>query len=249
MDESYYHLHAEHEESYWWFVAKNRIILAMIDRYGPLASRSRHACDIGCGAGGLLSRLAHRFDAVGVDCSPVALEYCAKRGLTAVAGDLPDRVPLEPGTLDAVVASEVIEHVTDDRAAVETLAGLLAPGGVLVCTVPAHAWLWSNHDELNHHCRRYHKQGFAALFDGLPLERLVLGYYQTALFPLMVAGRLSERLGLARPRSDVPRLPGMVNHAFRAAFEQEKHALGRVPLPIGGSLISVHRRPGGHHRH
>jgi SAM-dependent methyltransferase len=247
MDESYYRLHAELEESYWWFVAKNRIILEMIRRYGPAPAPGQRACDIGCGAGGLLARLAERFDAVGVDMSPLALAYCAKRGLRAVEGSLPDALALESEAFDVVVASEVLEHVDDDRAAAATLARLLRPGGILVCTVPAHQWLWSRHDDLNHHRRRYTTWTFARLWEGLPLKRIVLSYAQTALFPLMVAARLGERLGASRGHEavrdePVKRLPGPINGLFRAAFEAEKHLLGHVPLPIGGSVFSVHAR-------
>lgn len=240
MDASYYRLHAELEETYWWFVAKNRIIMRMIGRYGPRAGR---ACDVGCGAGGLLKLLSARFEAVGVDLSPLALAYCAKRGLKAVEGGLPDRLPLEDRAFDVVVASEVVEHVKEDRASVERLCALLRPGGVLVCTAPAHPWLWSRHDELNHHQRRYTRAGFAGLFGGLPLERIVLGYYQSALFPLMVGSRLAEKVRGGRGGGDGVRpLPRVVNGAFRVLFEAEGALIGRVPLPIGGSLISVHRR-------
>ena len=243
MDESYYRLHADLERSYWWFVAKNRIIMEMIRRYGPRAEPGRRACDIGCGSGGLLELLSARFDAVGVDMSPLALEYCAARGLKAVVGSLPGSIPLEPASFDVVVASEVIEHVEDDGAAAGALAALVRPGGVLVCTVPAHQWLWSRHDELNHHQRRYSKRLFGRLWEGLPLERVLLGYDQAWLFPLMVAARVAER-GRRAPRDGPPvrPLPGPVNGTLRRIFESEKHLLGRVPLPIGGSLISVHRR-------
>lgn len=240
MDESYYRLHAEQEATHWWFLAKNRIIMRLIARYGPASGR---ACDVGCGAGGLLLLLRERFDAVGVDMSPLALEYCSKRGLPAVEGGLPDTIPLEDGSFDVVVATEVIEHVAADRASVQRLARLLRPGGILVCTVPAHQWLWSRHDDLNHHQRRYTRKTFAPLFEGLPLERIVLGYYQTALFPLMVAFRLAENLrGKTDDAAGVRPMPAFINTTFRALFQSEGALIGRIPFPTGGSMISVHRR-------
>lgn len=254
MDDALFHLHADREETYWWWVAKNRIILSLIDRYAPkrLETDPRlRALDIGCGAGAVLERLSRIFDAVGVDSSPIARQYCSKRGLTALPGALPHDLPFqsEPGggPFDCIVLSEVIEHVPQDRESIAACSQLLRPGGIMVCTVPAHMWLWSSHDDFNHHQRRYSLAGFSSLFSGLPLERLVQSPYQCASMPLLLAARLSERVGRAfgRPAPAEPTvrpLPVPLNAALRAAFEIEKFWLPHARLPWGSSIITVHRR-------
>ncbi len=260
MDEALYRLHAEREETYWWWVGKNRIILSLVDRFAPpppLTSdiahpTSRRALDIGCGAGGVLAKLGTRFDALGIDMSPIAREYCAKRALTALDGSLPNALPdsITPNSFDVIIMSEVIEHVAEDRASVETVARLLRPGGILICTVPAHMWLWSSHDDFNFHQRRYTRAQFGSLFENLPgvsLERLVLSYYQAASLPLVVAGRVVEKTktklsGKPPPEPEVKPLPGPLNWALTKAFEVEKSLLPHTRLPWGTSVISVHRR-------
>ena len=57
---------------------------------------------------------------------------------SAVNGDAL-RLPFADGTFDRVIASEVMEHLPDDRAAAAELARVLRPGGTLAVTVPA--WL------------------------------------------------------------------------------------------------------------
>jgi len=255
VDEALYRLHAEREGTYWWWVAKNRIILSLIERYfwrgraggtGPF-----RALDVGCGAGGVLARLARRFDAVGVDMSPIAREYCARRGLIALDGALPDAMPLGHPAFregfDVIVASEVIEHIREDRASVAALVRLLKPGGVIVCTVPAHMWLWSSHDDFNHHRRRYTRSQFGALFDGLPVRTHVLSCCQMCSMPLVAAGRAVEKIrtritGKPPPEPEVTPLPGPVNWALTKAFESEKFWLPHAGLPWGTSVISVHGR-------
>lgn len=262
MDEALYRLHAEREETYWWWVAKNRIILSLIERYaaersakpaGQLPTNDGtetqpRAIDIGCGAGGVLARLSERYDAVGVDMSPIAREYCAKRGLKALDGALPHDLPFkEADTFNLVVVSEVLEHVEQDAESVREIVRITKPGGLIVSTVPAHAWLWSAHDDFNHHCRRYTRRQFGALFAGLPVEQLVLSYYQLASMPLVVAARTVERArkavtGKSPTEADVKPLPGPVNGLLTAAFEVEKHVLPRSRLPTGTSVIAVHRK-------
>lgn len=263
MDEALYRLHAEREETYWWWVAKNRIILSLIARYATAAKRTHstspdsrpRALDIGCGAGGVLARLSrppHSFDALGIDMSPIAREYCGKRGLIAVDGSLPNALPPEitPDSYDVIVMSEVIEHVPEDRASVHAVARLLKPGGLLVCTVPAHMWLWSSHDDFNFHQRRYTRAQFGDLFRNIPgveLEQLVLSYYQAASLPLVVAARLVEKLrtkftGKPPTEPEVKPLPAPINFVLTKAFQVEQHLLPHTRLPWGTSVVTVHRR-------
>lgn len=258
MDDALYRLHAEREETYWWFVAKNRIIVSLVDRYLPPESfapgtRPR-AFDIGCGCGGLLKLLAPRFEVIGLDMSPIARDYCAKRGFTALDGSLPDHLPLsaEHGdAFDLIVMSEVLEHVEQDRAAVEAVVKLLKPGGLLVCTVPAHQWMWSSHDVYNHHFRRYSRAGFARLFHGLPLSRLALSYANAAMFAPMAAVRVAMRIfkgdrpaNAAHAGPEIRPLPALINRPLTAIFAAERLIIPHVSLPVGSSVVAAFRRNG-----
>lgn len=270
MDDALYRLHAEREETYWWWVAKNRIILAMVEKYRKRANESQNgsanspdsrplALDIGCGAGALLTGLAsprYGYHVTGIDMSPIAREYCKKRGFDVLDGALPGQLPAEitsrspsnggPG-YDLIILSEVIEHVPEDRASVAACVQLLKPGGLVVCTVPAHMWLWSSHDDFNFHQRRYTRAEFGALFQGLPVKQLVLSYYQLASMPLVVAARAAEKLktrlsGKSPAEPTVEPLPGPINWMLTKAFEVEKHVLPRVRVPTGTSVIAAYRR-------
>ncbi len=108
--------------------------------------------DIGCGAG------RHSLEAVRRGAGVVALDLShddlqrAAQGVAeyghvdvpapgdflAVRGDA-RRIPFAGATFDRVIASEVLEHIPDDGAAIAELARVLKPGGVLAVTVPR--WL------------------------------------------------------------------------------------------------------------
>jgi 2-polyprenyl-3-methyl-5-hydroxy-6-metoxy-1,4-benzoquinol methylase len=251
VDERLHQLHAELEDTYWWFVAKNRILASLITRFAPQRSTRPRLLDIGCGAGGLMRLLAPRFEVIGVDSSPLARAAAHKSGLKVRDGTLPDRLPFPETSddrFDVVVMSEVLEHVEADRASVEAAVSLLAPSGLLVCTAPAHPWMWSEHDVLNHHVRRYTRRAFAALFDGLPLSQLVLSPANTVMFPPIALVRLvrgrGPKPGGSNPAgaTDLHPLPKPVNALLTAVFAAERYGLPHFRLPFGSSLISVHRR-------
>lgn len=199
--------------------------------------------DLGCGTGALLRDCAHAFDVAGMDTHEAAIQMCARDGLDVRFGTLPDAVPFEPASADVVVLSDVLEHVEQDHASAKAAAALLRPGGLMVCTVPAHPWMWTARDALHHHKRRYTRAAYGLLFEDAGLEPVLLSWYNTALFPLMAAVRLAKRaLPAGRAKPDVTPLPSLINAPLRELFAAEARWLTRAPLPFGASLISMHRR-------
>ena len=73
----------ELEDRYWWFLGKRELVRMLVGQYGPEATR--RIVDVGCGTGGVSAALfADAPGWVGMDFSPIALELCRERGLTAI---------------------------------------------------------------------------------------------------------------------------------------------------------------------
>lgn len=95
--------------------------------------------DVGCGLGEMVGSLADAFPRAmitGVDLSPLAIERCRHtrpRQQWAVADVTVDELP---DRFDAVVCSEVLEHLDQPTSAVAALARAAREGGVVVITVP-----------------------------------------------------------------------------------------------------------------
>jgi SAM-dependent methyltransferase len=220
--------------------------------------------DAGCGTGQMLQHLGRFGHAVGVDTAPEALRFAATRTVGPLVRASILDLPFADGSFDCVLSLDVIEHVAADGELLAHLAGVLKPGGHLVLTVPAFPALWSAHDEVNWHKRRYRAPQLRALLTahGLEIERLT--YCNTALFAPVFAIRrlknLRNRLrgrrwraangsaphppaGLPEPESDLSYLPKPVNEALFRLLRAENRLLATRDLPFGVSLLAIARKP------
>jgi len=239
MDPAYAAVHAEEDRAHWWFLGRRAVILAEMARRLP-AGGARLA-ELGCGSGGMLEALGRFGTAVGVETDPALRERARERGLDVRAGALPDAIPLELGRWDAVCLFDVLEHVDDEAGALAACRRLLVPGGRLFVTVPAYAWLWSRHDELLGHRRRYTARTLrqVAARAGFAVERLT--YFNTLLAPPIMAVRL-VRAALRRPGHDLARPAPRLNRALAACFAAEARLLGWMSPPFGISILLAARR-------
>lgn len=238
MERIVYDRMAELDEAHWWYLARRDILADFIAREIPLPADAR-ILEIGCGTGHNLTMLGRFGDADGIEIDPAARALAAKR-LGKAIGDAP--LPELPGVPDSVydlvAVLDVIEHVEEDRAALRTIARKLKPGGRILITVPAFQWMWSAHDTVNHHHRRYSKPALRkAIADaGLKLHRI--SYFNSLLFPLAVAARIAGKV-TGKEDSDDALPPRPINALFRSLFALERHALGRLPFPPGLSIVAI----------
>lgn len=238
MDRIIYDQMAVLDQRHWWYRARRDVIAALIRRCAPPPEGAR-LLEIGCGTGHNLSMLSGFgvVDAIEVDEASRTIAE-ERLGRAVSSAPLPELRGIVEHQYDFVAAFDVIEHIPDDVAALAAIARLLKSDGKFVMTVPAHQWMWSAHDVVNHHQRRYSKRGLKALIDRSPLKLEKLGYFNSLLFPLAVADRVVSRLR-ANKNADLSLPPRPINAALERAFAAERHLIGRVPLPPGLSLFAV----------
>jgi SAM-dependent methyltransferase len=137
-----------------------------------------------------------------------------------------------------VAILDVLEHVEEDREALISISKRLKPGGRILITVPAHPWMWSAHDEVNHHKRRYTRKSLAAVIAAAGLKLEMMSWFNSLLFPLAAAARGIGRL-TGKSDSDDTMPPAFVNKVLEGLFGIERYALGRLPFPPGVSLVAI----------
>jgi hypothetical protein len=98
--------------------------------------------------------------------------------------------------------------------------------------------MWSAHDVVNHHHRRYSKGSLVKAIRAAGLKERKLGYFNSLLFPLAAAARVAGRL-TGRDDSDDSPPAGPVNALFERIFRVERHLVGRVPMPVGVSILTL----------
>jgi SAM-dependent methyltransferase len=229
------------EDEHWWYRGRRRIVAAAVERALAAAGAPERPriLDAGCGGGAELAQLASLGDATGVEPSGLSRERALARGAADVLDARIGTLPFDDDEFDLVVCLDVIEHIEDDVIALADLLRVVRPGGGLVVTVPAHPRLWSRHDELNHHCRRYTRSSLSAAcgVSGWRVRRLT--HFNTFLLPLAaIARRFSRGDGL-----DVP--AGPLNTTFEATLRFENRLIrAGLDLPFGLSLLAELRKPG-----
>ncbi len=240
MEGELYSRFFEVEERHWWFVARQMIVEDFIRRRLGVP-QGADVLDVGCGTGAILKMLSQHYNAFGTDTSGLAIDFCRKRGLANAFCCTLDSFPHKNLRFDLITALDVIEHIDDDLGVVRKASEILKPGGALLVTVPAYQFLWSAHDELNHHKRRYVRSGLRRVLEEGGLKVEVISYYNTFLFPIALANRLTEKLLMLQ--SDELALPSpILNDILLRIFALERIPLRTLSFPFGLSLIAIGRK-------
>ncbi|GHE60246.1 MAG: class I SAM-dependent methyltransferase [Bacteroidota bacterium] len=244
MQKAYEEKYHDIETDHFWFKARREFILKLFKE----TDRNSSILDIGCSSGILLKELAlngfnpdHLY---GLDISPEAISNCKSNGLKnafVMDGHSPDF----DQQFDIIVASDNLEHLKDDKLALKNWFNTLKPGGRLYVFVPAYMFLWSQHDEVNMHYRRYTKKELSRKLSeaGFRIERT--SYWNVTLFfPLYLKRKLNNltKSKAENIHGDIERIP-TGNGLLLALLSLENKLLKSFNAPFGVSTFCVAYKP------
>lgn len=230
------------EDRHWWYRGRRTVLERVIA--GLALPAGARILDAGCGSGRNMVELARHGSVTGVELSRPSVELARARESGEVIEGSVLELPFESDSFELVVSLDVIEHLEDDLGALRELHRVVAPGGALLVTVPAYPWLWSGHDEINHHYRRYTRRSLQSVARAAGWEQARTTYFNSLLLPVAIVLRLLERLSPRTTESSldlwVP--PAPLNWLLERPLALEAAVIGRGGrIPAGLSLLTLFR--------
>lgn len=243
MLEETYAAEAAIEETHWWFVGRRRLFARELHNAG--VRRDARILDVGTSTGTNLRMLRNlQYSAVeGLDLSDEAIRWCSAKGLGPVRrGSICD-MPFENERFDVVLATDIIEHVDDDKRALAEVVRVLAPGGMALITVPAFPTLWGLQDEVSLHRRRYRMAGLKALVGASGLSIVNAYHFNYLLFVPIWGVRQIMRVARLRPRSEGQVRGPVLDQVLSAIFTVDVLTARHLHPPFGVSILMLAFKP------
>lgn len=224
------------EKTYWWHVAKRRLIHAAMKKVE--FSSSDKIFDAGCGTGAMLEELGEKSPfCFGADVSSRAIDFCQKKGLKNVKKiNFEKRLPYPNGYFKIITCLDVLEHVSLDEQLLREFYRILAPGGRLYLTVPAYDFFWTYWDKILGHKRRYRRSFLIKLLasSGFGVKRA--SYFYSFLVPVVLIFRLVKSVTHNR-QSDFVQIHPILNNILLGLCQLERRVLFCLPIPLGLSIF------------
>jgi SAM-dependent methyltransferase len=243
VHESEFQTMLDESRRHWWYRGRRRIVGDTVAGL-QLPSPAR-ILDAGCGSGAMLDELARFGEVWGVEPNPRGVAAAQRAGHRAVLRARVEELPFESGSFDLVTCLDVVEHTLDDRAALAELHRVTRPGGRLLVTVPAYPALWSHHDVVNGHHRRYVRSTLvdaAATAGWRPLRHTHFNTFFLA--PAALVRLTLRKQGERQRRSELALTPRSLDPLLELPLKAEAAFLRRgFRLPAGLSLLALFERP------
>lgn len=246
MDKKYEETYHQIEEWNWWFVSRRKIILKLLKG----TEKKSTILDIGCAGGALLKDLKNEGykNICGADFSAEAVTKCAQRNIKAYQMDA-HNLTFNPNSFDILIASDCLEHLQFDETALKNWFDILKPNGKMLVFVPAYMFLWSEHDAVNHHYRRYTKTELKNKLEEAGFKVLRSGYWNFMLFFPTAIFRVLQQVknkfipAKTSPKNQLDNFNSVTNKLLIRWLSLENTVFRKATFPFGVSVFAEITKP------
>jgi len=242
MLSDYEKLYHQIEKKHWWNCSRRDFIYKLI--HANKTDKGIKILDIGCSTGVLIEGLNKLTSAeiFGIDVSDNAINACREGGLINTRVMNGEKLDFENSTFDVVIASDSLEHIKDDQKALKEWYRVLKNQGKLIIFVPAFMALWSEHDNLSNHFRRYHRNELRLMLKKTGFKINRLSFWNNILFIPIFTIRFIFGLIKTETKMEYNQLQlsnSFINRILMRLLIIENKILMKTNLPVGVSLFAI----------
>lgn len=248
MQESYNTEYQSLKSDYWWVDGRKGLIESLLKKTN--LPKNSKILDVGCGSGHSSSISKEYGGYFGLDVSPKNLKM-NELAKYKIVGDA-NNIPITACNFDLVLCLDILEHLNDDVGSIKESLRVLKEGGYLIITIPAFQFIWSSHDIINRHKRRYNRESLSSITEGNSISLEFFSYWNFFLFVPAVILKIIKRTkdgDRNKLASDFKKVPSAINILFSKILKLENKIIeSNGSFPFGTSIVAVlkkeHNRDG-----
>jgi 2-polyprenyl-3-methyl-5-hydroxy-6-metoxy-1,4-benzoquinol methylase len=228
------------ESSHFWFASRRDKICKTFDKY---VEKNARILEIGGGTGYVAEKLQQTGYTVELsDAASNGLIYAKNRGIQKLYQFDLYHPPFKEA-FDVICLFDVLEHLDDEKKALNQLKTMLKPGGTIILTVPAHQCLWSDSDVVAGHKKRYTKKTLSQAFFRSGFKPLSLRYFFILILPFLLLRTWTEKVQRSSDNEELNlSIPLWLSSFFRLLTKLEFFMDRFLPNLAGGSLLGVAKK-------
>jgi len=244
MDKTYFKQYYLQERNHWWFKVRAKILMKIIRR--KLKKNDLKILNVGSATHRSSELLSEFGDVQSIEYDKDCCRFVRNElGFDVLNGSATE-LPFKEESFDLVCAFDVIEHIENDMLAVQEMERVCKSNrGYIFITVPAFNSLWSDHDVINHHYRRYTLNNLL-LIKSQKSKTIIKSYFNFFLFPFIALFRVLGKFKFGRPkkpRSDFDNFQTnkFLDSIFEFIFNFEYYLLPLLRFPFGVSILLLYK--------